>query len=113
MAEVINTIGRRKTAVARIYMTPGNGTITVNKKDYKEFRAKQKYYEKYQLPQPREILQESDELGKKWLTLRDIKTVKQIMDGDFKVPTTKKLERTAAPVSDFAVLNDSDDSLPF
>ena len=37
MAEVINTIGRRKTAVARIYMTPGNGTITVNKKDYKEY----------------------------------------------------------------------------
>ncbi|MEO6687368.1 MAG: 30S ribosomal protein S9, partial [Dyadobacter sp.] len=25
--EVINTIGRRKTAVARIYMTPGNGEI--------------------------------------------------------------------------------------
>ena len=37
MAEVINTIGRRKTAVARIYMTPGNGTITVKKKDYKEY----------------------------------------------------------------------------
>ena len=37
MAEVINTIGRRKTAVARIYMTPGNGTIIVNKKDYKEY----------------------------------------------------------------------------
>ena len=37
MAEVINTIGRRKTAVARIYVTPGNGTITVNKKDYKEY----------------------------------------------------------------------------
>ncbi|ERM82790.1 30S ribosomal protein S9 [Rhodonellum psychrophilum GCM71 = DSM 17998] len=28
--EVINTIGRRKTSVARIYMTPGNGEITVN-----------------------------------------------------------------------------------
>ncbi len=37
MAEVINTIGRRKTAVARVYMTPGNGTITVNKRDYKEY----------------------------------------------------------------------------
>ena len=37
MAEVINTIGRRKTAVARIYMTPGNGNIIVNKKDYKEY----------------------------------------------------------------------------
>lgn len=35
--EVINTSGRRKTAVARIYMKPGNGQITVNKKDYKEY----------------------------------------------------------------------------
>ncbi len=31
--EVINTIGRRKTSVARIYMTPGKGDITVNNKD--------------------------------------------------------------------------------
>lgn len=30
--ETINKIGRRKTSVARIYMAPGNGTITVNKK---------------------------------------------------------------------------------
>jgi small subunit ribosomal protein S9 len=28
--EVINTIGRRKTAVARIYMVPGKGDIKVN-----------------------------------------------------------------------------------
>jgi small subunit ribosomal protein S9 len=31
--EVINTIGRRKTSVARIYMKPGNGNITINKKE--------------------------------------------------------------------------------
>lgn len=31
--EVINTIGRRKTSVARIYMTPGKGEIKVNNKD--------------------------------------------------------------------------------
>jgi small subunit ribosomal protein S9 len=31
--EVINTIGSRKTSVARIYMKPGNGNITVNKKE--------------------------------------------------------------------------------
>ena len=37
MEQVINTIGRRKTAVARIYMTPGTGKITVNKRDYKEY----------------------------------------------------------------------------
>ena len=35
--EVINVIGRRKTAVARIYMSEGNGQITVNKRDYKEY----------------------------------------------------------------------------
>ena len=35
--EVINTLGRRKTAVARIYMQKGNGKIIVNKKDYKEY----------------------------------------------------------------------------
>ena len=31
--EVIHKIGRRKTAVARAYLTKGNGKITVNKKD--------------------------------------------------------------------------------
>ena len=35
--EVINTLGRRKTAVARVYMTKGKGVVTVNKRDYKEF----------------------------------------------------------------------------
>lgn len=35
--EVINTIGRRKTAVARVYMTPGTGKIIVNSRDYKEY----------------------------------------------------------------------------
>ncbi|WP_305983030.1 30S ribosomal protein S9 [Roseivirga thermotolerans] len=28
--EVINTIGRRKTSVARLYMEPGKGEITIN-----------------------------------------------------------------------------------
>ena len=31
--DVIHTIGRRKTAVARIYLKAGNGTITVNKRE--------------------------------------------------------------------------------
>ena len=35
--EVINALGRRKTAVARIYMKVGDGKITVNKRDYKEY----------------------------------------------------------------------------
>ena len=32
MAEVINAIGRRKSAVARVYLTEGTGKITINKK---------------------------------------------------------------------------------
>jgi len=35
--EVINSIGRRKTAVARIYVTAGKGTVTVNKKDVEDY----------------------------------------------------------------------------
>jgi len=33
----INTIGRRKTAVARIYMQPGTGQITINNKEFKQY----------------------------------------------------------------------------
>jgi len=32
---VINTIGRRKSSVARIYVSEGTGQVTVNKKDFK------------------------------------------------------------------------------
>ncbi|MDB4088882.1 30S ribosomal protein S9 [Flavobacteriales bacterium] len=35
--EVINTIGRRKTAIARIYLSEGKGNVTINKKDYKDY----------------------------------------------------------------------------
>lgn len=35
--EVINALGRRKTAVARVYVKEGNGVITINGKDYKEY----------------------------------------------------------------------------
>lgn len=35
--EVVNTLGRRKTAVARIYLSEGKGNITINKRDLKEY----------------------------------------------------------------------------
>jgi small subunit ribosomal protein S9 len=35
--EVVNTIGRRKTSVARIYLESGKGQILVNDKDIKEY----------------------------------------------------------------------------
>ena len=35
--EVINTIGRRKEAVARVYLKDGKGQITINKRDIKDY----------------------------------------------------------------------------
>lgn len=35
--EVVNAIGRRKAAVARIFLSKGKGQITINKKDLKEY----------------------------------------------------------------------------
>jgi small subunit ribosomal protein S9 len=35
--EQINTIGRRKASVARVYFKSGSGNITINGKDYKDY----------------------------------------------------------------------------
>ena len=35
--EVINAIGRRKAAVARVYVNEGKGNITINKKNLEEY----------------------------------------------------------------------------
>jgi small subunit ribosomal protein S9 len=35
--DTINTLGRRKSAVARIYVNEGKGSITVNKREFKEY----------------------------------------------------------------------------
>jgi small subunit ribosomal protein S9 len=35
--EVINAIGRRKEAVARVYLSEGTGKVSINKRDLKEY----------------------------------------------------------------------------
>lgn len=35
--QIINTIGRRKTSIARVYVKPGKGDIRVNDRDLKEY----------------------------------------------------------------------------
>ena len=35
--EIINTIGRRKTAIARVYIKPGNGEVKINHRDLKTY----------------------------------------------------------------------------
>lgn len=58
--EVVNTLGRRKTAVARIYVSEGKGNITVNKKDYKEYFPTATL--QYVVRQPLEITENVDKL---------------------------------------------------
>lgn len=35
--EVINTVGRRKSSIARVYLKSGKGNITINGRDFKEY----------------------------------------------------------------------------
>ncbi len=37
MEKILNTVGRRKEAVARVYLTKGTGAITVNGREYKKY----------------------------------------------------------------------------
>jgi len=37
MKEVIDTVGRRKTSVARVFMTPGKGRVIINKLPAEEY----------------------------------------------------------------------------
>ena len=56
--EIINTIGRRKAAIARVYVTEGKGNITVNDKDYKEYFSTETL--QYIVLQPLNLLKVAD-----------------------------------------------------
>ena len=72
MAEVTNTVGRRKAAVARVFLTPGSGEIKINGKDYKEY---------FTVPQfQKVVVQALDKLGT--LTSFDVKA--NVKGGGFK-----------------------------
>jgi small subunit ribosomal protein S9 len=51
-------VGRRKTAVARAYLNPGSGKITVNKKEYKDYFKNDSYIREVVSP-----LQITDTIG--------------------------------------------------
>ncbi len=52
--DTIHTIGRRKAAVARIYLSKGKGNIIVNGKDYKDYFPVDTM--QYKLSQPFQII---------------------------------------------------------
>ncbi|MBN2348500.1 MAG: 30S ribosomal protein S9 [Bacteroidales bacterium] len=57
--EIINSLGRRKTAVARVYISEGKGKITVNHKDYKEYFPLEQF--QYIVKQPLQVVAAEDQ----------------------------------------------------
>ena len=66
--EVINTIGRRKSSIARVYLTEGKGQIMVNDKDYTEYFPGEHLH--YIIQQPLNIL-----------NVRENYDIKAVLDG--------------------------------
>ncbi len=56
--EPINALGRRKAAVARVYLSDGKGKITVNGRDYKEYFGAETL--QYVVTQPLVLLNATD-----------------------------------------------------
>ena len=56
--EVIHKIGRRKKSVARVYMSEGKGSITVNKKSFEDFFDTATL--KYKIQQPFNLTETKD-----------------------------------------------------
>jgi small subunit ribosomal protein S9 len=57
--EVVNTLGRRKTAVARIFVSEGKGNITINKRELKEYFPNETL--QYIVMQPLQLLGVTDQ----------------------------------------------------
>ena len=56
--EVINAIGRRKSAVARVYLSEGTGKITINKVDFTQYFPSAIL--QYVVKQPLELLESAE-----------------------------------------------------
>lgn len=56
--EPINALGRRKAAVARVFLSEGKGSITVNGRDYKEYFGAETL--QYVVTQPLTVLNVAD-----------------------------------------------------
>jgi small subunit ribosomal protein S9 len=56
--EVINAIGRRKAAVARVYLNDGKGQITINDREYKQYFPSELL--QYVVTQPLNLLNVAD-----------------------------------------------------
>lgn len=47
---ITNKLGRRKTAIARVYIQPGSGAVTINNKELKDYFLSSTLHYQVQLP---------------------------------------------------------------
>jgi len=57
--DVIHKVGRRKTSVARVYLSKGKGKITINKKDFKDYFPTNLL--RYKIEQAQSVVDEKDQ----------------------------------------------------
>lgn len=57
--DIIHTIGRRKTSVARIYLSPGKGNITVNNRAFNDYFTTEPL--RYKVTQPFSLTDTTDQ----------------------------------------------------
>ena len=61
--EVINALGRRKSAIARIYVKEGKGQITINDRELDKYFAEERL--RFIVKQPLTLLSKEGEPGQK------------------------------------------------
>ena len=66
--EIINTVGRRKQAIARVYISDGKGQIMVNNRDFKDYFSGKHLH--YIVEQPLNLLE-----------VREKYDIKVVLDG--------------------------------
>lgn len=63
MKEVIDTVGRRKTSVARAFLTPGKGRVIINKRPVEEYFKDE--YKRQQALRPLTLCEKAEEFDVK------------------------------------------------
>ena len=86
--EVINAIGRRKSSVARVYVSEGTGKITINKKDLEVYFPSAIL--QYVVKQPLNLLEVAEKYDLVKINEEDKKKLK---DAGFLTRDSREVER--------------------
>jgi len=75
--EIISSVGRRKSAIARVYLSEGKGQIMINNRDYKDYFSGKHLH--YIVEQPLNLLEVKDKYDIKNVTTERVEFYRQIL----------------------------------